>query len=118
MSEERELAPGRVAELLESGEVELVDVRTDEEREAGRIRGSRHVPIEALSAEADTLDSSKTLVLYCRSGDRSGAAAFAFTASGRDAYSLAGGIQAWVEEGLAIEPEGGSVTAPSGLPEP
>jgi rhodanese-related sulfurtransferase len=118
VNEERELPPGRVAELLESGEVELVDVRTDEEREAARIPASRHVPIEALSAEADSLDASKTLVLYCRSGDRSGAAAFAFTASGRDAYSLAGGIQAWVDDELPIEPEDGEVKAPSGLPEP
>ena len=116
MSEEREIAPERLAALLESGEAELIDVRTEEEREAGRISDSRHVPIEALSAEAGSFDSSKTLVFYCRSGDRSGGAADAFTASGRDAYSLAGGLLAWAEEGRPIEPEGGEVGQPSGLP--
>jgi rhodanese-related sulfurtransferase len=116
MSAEREIAPRRLAEMLESGEAELVDVRTAEEREAGRIPGSRHLPLESLAEEATTLDGSKTLVFYCRSGDRSGGAADAFSASGREAYSLAGGIVAWAEEGRAIEPEEGEVGHPSGLP--
>jgi rhodanese-related sulfurtransferase len=116
MSEERELSPEQVADLVDKGQAELVDVRTDEEREAGRIPGSRHIPLESLTAEAPTLDDSKTLVLYCRSGDRSGAAADAFSASGREAHSLAGGLLAWVEQGRPIEPEDGQVANPSGLP--
>jgi rhodanese-related sulfurtransferase len=116
MSEERELPPERVAELLESGTAEVVDVRTEEEREAAHIPGTRHVPIDALSAEAGSLDHTKPLVLYCRSGDRSGAAADAFAASGREAYSLEGGLVAWAEEGRPVEPEGGKIASPSGLP--
>jgi rhodanese-related sulfurtransferase len=115
---EHEIPPGQLADLLERNEAELIDVRTEEEREAGRIADSRHVPIEALSAEAGSFDSSKTLVFYCRSGDRSGGAADAFSASGRDAHSLAGGLLAWVEEGRPIEPEDGEVGSPSGLPPP
>ena len=118
MSEERELPPERVAEMHEAGEAEIVDVRTHEEREAGRLPGSRHVPIEGLSTEADSLDPSRTLVFYCRSGDRSAGAAQAFTASGRDAYSLAGGLAAWAEQGRALEPEDGEVVQPPGLPPP
>jgi rhodanese-related sulfurtransferase len=116
VSEEQELQPERVAELLEKGEAELVDVRTDEEREAARVPGSRHVPIESLAAEAPSFDASKPVVFYCRSGDRSGAAADAFIASGREAYNLSGGIVAWAEKGLPIEPEGAEPPAPSGLP--
>jgi rhodanese-related sulfurtransferase len=115
---EREIAPERLAGLLDEGETELIDVRTDEEWEAGRIPGSRHIPLESLTAEAPTLDGSKTLVLYCRSGDRSGAAADAFSASGREAHSLAGGLVSWAEEGRPIEPEDGQVAQPSGLPPP
>jgi rhodanese-related sulfurtransferase len=33
----------------------------------------------------------------------------AFRAAGYDAHSMAGGIQRWVDEGLGIEPEDGSV---------
>ena len=56
------------------------------------------------------------VVLYCRSGDRSGTAAAAFAASGRDAHSIAGGLLAWTEAGLPIEPEDGHVAERSGLP--
>ena len=116
MSEEHELAPDRVAEMIEAGDAEIVDVRTHEEREAGRLPGSRHVPIESLSAEAGSFDPSKTLVFYCRGGDRSGGAAQAFSASGRDAYSLAGGLVAWAEQGRPLEPEDGEVVQAPGLP--
>ena len=116
MSEEHELSPERAAELVEKGEAELVDVRTDEEREAARVPGSRHVPIESLAQEAGSFDASKPVVFYCRSGDRSGAAADAFIASGREAYNLSGGIIAWREKGLPIEPEDAEPTPPSGLP--
>ena len=116
VSEEHELAPERVAELLEKGEADLVDVRTDEEREAARVPGSRHIPIDSLAAEAAQLDASRPVVFYCRSGDRSGAAADAFIASGREAYNLSGGIVAWHEKGLPVEPEGAEPPAASGLP--
>jgi rhodanese-related sulfurtransferase len=102
--------------MLESGGADVVDVRTPEEREAARIPGTRHVPIEALAAEAESFDPSKPLVFYCRSGDRSGSAADAFAASGRDAYNLVGGIVAWADEGLPVEPEGAEIQGPSGLP--
>jgi rhodanese-related sulfurtransferase len=116
MSEDHQLPPARVAEMLESGTAEVVDVRTEEEREAAHIPGTRHIPVEALSAEAGSLDESKPLVLYCRSGDRSGSAAQAFAASGREAYSLAGGIEAWAQEGHPVEPDEAEIKAPSGLP--
>ena len=36
-------------------------------------------------------------------------AASAFRASGYDAYTMTGGIQAWVDAGMAISPAGGYV---------
>ena len=118
MSDEQELAPERVSEMLASGEVELVDVRTDEEHEAGHVAGARHLPIERLSEAAGALDSSKTLVFYCRSGERSATAAEALVASGREAYSMSGGLVAWAEHGLPLEPADGSVIERSALPPP
>jgi rhodanese-related sulfurtransferase len=111
-----EIAPERLAQLLESGEADVIDVRTDEEREAGHIAGTRHVPFEILPGESASLDQSRLVVFYCRSGDRSKSAAEAFVASGWQAASLAGGLLAWAEEGRPIEPEGGAVIEASGLP--
>lgn len=102
---ERELSPETVAELLARGDAQLVDVREPYEHAAGRIAGDRHVELEALAAEAETIDRDHPVVFYCRVGARSGMAAQAFAASGWDAYNLSGGIVAWVTAGLGIEGE-------------
>ena len=94
MSEEQEMDPRQVSELVASGEAQLVDVRTDEEWEAGRIAEARHMPIESLSEQVEELERDKPVVLYCRGGDRSGGAAQALAASGWDARHLAGGLSA------------------------
>jgi rhodanese-related sulfurtransferase len=105
-----ELTPQEV----EPGAVQLVDVRTPEERDAGRIPGdSAHIPFDQLAARAGELDRETPVVFYCRGGDRSAAAADAFAASGYDAASLAGGIIAWQEAGKPVE---GEIGHPSGLP--
>jgi rhodanese-related sulfurtransferase len=114
--EEREVAPERVAELVGAGETQLVDVRRDDEYEAGHVAEARHLPFDRLTTAADELDRSRTVVFYCRSGDRSAAAADAFAASGWDAHSMAGGLQAWAEAGLPLQPEGGEVSSGSQLP--
>jgi rhodanese-related sulfurtransferase len=93
---------------------QLVDVRTAEEREAGRIPDdTAHIPFEELHARAQELDRGTPVVFYCRSGDRSASAADAFAASGFDAASLAGGIVSWEEAGRPID---GEIGQPSGLP--
>ena len=105
----RDLSPERVAELVRSGEAELIDVREGYEREAGRIEGSRHIETERLASQAETVPRDRPVIFYCRLGARSAMAASAFRSAGFDAYNLDGGIQAWVDSGLAIEPEDGYV---------
>jgi rhodanese-related sulfurtransferase len=104
-----EVNPGAAAELLHQGEVQLVDVREPHEHEAGRIAGSLHIELQALPAEAATLDRERPILFYCRTGSRSALAADAFAASGYDARNLDGGLKAWVGAGLPIEPEDGRV---------
>jgi rhodanese-related sulfurtransferase len=99
----------QAAELLRDGGAQLVDVREPYEHEAGRIAGSLHIELERLPSEAGTLDRERPILFYCRSGSRSALAADAFAASGYDARNLDGGLQAWVEAGLPIEPSGGRV---------
>jgi rhodanese-related sulfurtransferase len=88
---------------------QLIDVREGYEHEAGHIPGSRNIEVTELTAAASELDQSKPVVFYCRSGDRSTMPAEAFRASGWEAYTLDGGLQAWVEAGRPIEPEDGEV---------
>ena len=93
------------------GEIQLVDVRESYEYEAGRIAGARHVWLADLAAQAADLDPERPIVFYCRVGARSAMAAQAFRRAGYDAWSMAGGLDAWAQEGLALEPEDGTVAA-------
>ncbi|MBV9213465.1 MAG: rhodanese-like domain-containing protein [Actinobacteria bacterium] len=111
-----ELTPEEAAERIERGDVSVVDVRTEEEHGAGHIAGDRLIPFDDLPARGAEIDSSRPVIFYCRSGERSGAAAEAFRASGREAASIGGGLLAWAEHGLPLDPQGGEVAHRSNLP--
>ncbi len=106
---EYDLAPERVKELVEGGEAQLVDVREPYEWDAGRISGALHIELERLAGRAEELDREKPVVFQCRMGRRSALATQAFRAAGYDAYNMTGGIKAWADAGLPLEPDGGKV---------
>lgn len=101
--------PREVAERLEAGAIELIDVRQPHEYAAGRIAGARHLELSELQGQAETIDRDRPVVFYCRSGARSALAAQAFSGAGWDAHNMAGGLLEWRAAGLALEPEDGHV---------
>ena len=107
--EQIEVTPERAKELIDAGAVHLVDVRETYEVEAGRIAGSRHIELERLASQADSIERDKPVLFYCRAGARSGMAANAFRRAGYEALNLTGGITAWHGRGLPLEPEDGTV---------
>jgi rhodanese-related sulfurtransferase len=104
-----ELPAEQLAEMLEKGDVDLIDVRREHEWDAGHIPGARRVEVNDLPAEAEKLDRERPVVLYCRSGSRSELAADALREGGFDVQALEGGISAWAKEGRPLEPDGGYV---------
>jgi rhodanese-related sulfurtransferase len=106
---DEQLAPQRVAELASSGAVQLIDVRSEHEWNAGRIPGAKRIELGELSERAGEVDRDRPVVFYCRGGNRSAMAAEAFREAGFDAHNLAGGLSAYSEAGLPIEPDGGYV---------
>jgi rhodanese-related sulfurtransferase len=90
----------------------LIDVRTEHEFEAGRLPGAERIGLEDLVDRKEELDPSVPVVFYCRVGNRSLMAAEAFAGAGFGAVSLAGGIEAWLDDGRAIEPADGFVAEP------
>lgn len=106
---EIEISVQEAAALLESGEAVLVDVREPHEWDAGRIAGARHVQLEHLASQAETIPRDTRVIFQCRLGARSAMATKAFRASGYDAVSMAGGIQAWHDAGLPLDPPDGRV---------
>jgi rhodanese-related sulfurtransferase len=102
-------SPQQVSQLLAEGEIQLIDVRQPHEHEAGRIAGGRLIELGNLSAEAHSIDQGRPVVFYCRSGGRSAMATQAFSEAGFEAHNMAGGLLAWDEAGLPLEPDGGYV---------
>ena len=75
----------------------------------GRIAGDVLIELSDLSARQDEIDRDRPVVFYCRTGARSGMATDAFRQAGYDARNLAGGLQQWAADGLALEPADGVV---------
>jgi rhodanese-related sulfurtransferase len=91
------IAPKDAKRLIDQGAT-LIDIREADEHAREYIPGSLHGPIEAMP----NLDEvSKPIIFYCRSGTRTAAsAAWLKQAAPGEAYSLAGGLEAWKGEGL------------------
>jgi len=107
-AEPREVSREEARKLIADG-AQLVDVRAEHEWEAGRIPGAKHVPLAELGERADEIEKGRPVVLYCRGGNRSTMATEALAEAGYDAVKLSEGIVGWVDEGLSLEPEGGTV---------
>lgn len=104
-----ELDPARVRELHESGSAQLIDVRRPAEVEAGHIAGSLHIEMTEVGARTEEIARDRPVIFYCRVGSRSGFVTEAFRNAGYEAYNMAGGLEAWAEQGLPLEPENGTV---------
>ncbi len=81
----------------------LLDVRTQEEWNAGHIPGATLIPLDQLSARAGELPEDQEIVIYCRSGNRSAQALDLLTTAGfSGVYSMEGGINDWIAAGYGI----------------
>ena len=82
--------------------VQVVDVRTPEEFNSGNIPGSVNIDVMTghFGEEASgLLDKSRTVAVYCRSGNRSKNAAKMLSMMGYNVVELDSGYKAWQESG-------------------
>lgn len=78
-------------------EYALIDVRKNHERAAGNI-GGEHIPMGKLPDKVNEIPKDKNVVVYCRSGNRSGNVVQFLEGQGYDnLYNLEGGMLAWKE---------------------
>jgi molybdopterin/thiamine biosynthesis adenylyltransferase/rhodanese-related sulfurtransferase len=79
--------------------LELLDIRTDQERDEIDIGGA-HIEADELEDNWDYINNGKTKVLYCSSGKRSGEAVKMIKKKFPDVkvFSLEGGLGAWFNQ--------------------
>ena len=77
--------------LPRDGSVTLLDVRNEQEREAGTIEGFVHIPLEELRGRLAELDKSKPVYVHCKGGLKSYNACRLLTGHGFDCTNIAGG---------------------------
>ncbi len=76
---------------LDLKEVQLLDVRTEEEHKLGAINPSLLIPVDELRQRLDELDKNKTIAIYCAAGLRGYIASNILKANGFKAMNLMGG---------------------------
>jgi rhodanese-related sulfurtransferase len=96
------ITPREAAARLSRGELQLIDVREREEVAAVGVAGAVNLPLGSLAGSFERIDRGRPVAFLCRSGARSGRAARAALAAGFDAVNVAGGIQAWTNQGLPV----------------
>jgi rhodanese-related sulfurtransferase len=88
--------------------VTILDVREDDEWEAGHIAGSTHVPLSELPGRAADVPDTDPLLVVCRVGGRSAQVTAWLRGQGREATNLAGGLQAWAGAGRPLVTDAGT----------
>lgn len=92
-----------LADLLTQEPLTLIDVREPVEFAADHLHGAINLPLSRLQpAQLKELDHQK-IVLYCRSGQRSGRALDKLQSAGIACYQLEGGVQAWAAAGYPLQ---------------
>lgn len=85
----------------------LLDVRENDEWDAGHAPGAVHIPLGTLGDRAAEVPQDQKVYVVCRSGGRSAQAAMALNQAGWDAVNVAGGMQDWAASQRPMESGGG-----------
>lgn len=95
-------------------DLQLVDVRNENEWRAGHIEGSLNIPEGDLPDRVGELERGRPVVTVCRAGTRSAQAAEWLRAQGFDADNLDGGMLSWKWAGYDVT---GVIVEPDPRPE-
>lgn len=86
----------------------LLDVREQDEWDAGHAPGAHHVVMATVPSRLAEIPDDGTVVVICRHGQRSAQVVNYLIANGRDnAVNLDGGIVDWVSAGRPIVADDG-----------
>lgn len=101
----QEIIPRELAARLSGDDPPIVlDVRTDEEWEAGHIPGAVHIPYDQMTERRGEIPTDRDVVVHCAIAPRARIAEKILIAIGHPrVFHLTGGFIAWKNDGLEIE---------------
>jgi rhodanese-related sulfurtransferase len=94
MVEPRNVDVNEALELQAQGAY-LLDVREDDEWEAGHSALATHISLGEVPDQVDNLPRDRVIVCICRSGARSGRASKFLLEQGFEAVNMEGGMLSW-----------------------
>ncbi|HCD3993668.1 TPA: rhodanese-like domain-containing protein [Staphylococcus aureus] len=89
--------------LLESKPVQIVDVRTEEEKAMGYIPNAKLIPMDTIPDNLNSFNKNEIYYIVCAGGVRSAKVVEYLEANGIGAVNVEGGMHAWGDEGLEIK---------------
>jgi adenylyltransferase/sulfurtransferase len=96
-----EITPAELKQRLDKGDdIQIVDVREDNEVAIGRLPNSIHIPLGQILGRMNEIDPNRETVVHCKMGGRSARAIDALQRSGFQGklVNLKGGILRWSDE--------------------
>ena len=95
----KEITAAELKRIMDAKEeFQLIDVREEYETDIASI-GGELIPMGDVMDNLDKISKDKKVVVYCRSGNRSGVITQALEAQGyKNIYNLKGGILSWADE--------------------
>ncbi|GLC87277.1 rhodanese-like domain-containing protein [Lysinibacillus piscis] len=82
--------------LLDANEdLNIIDVREDDEVAQGMIPGAQHIALGTIPERLAELDTAKPYIIVCKVGGRSANACMYLEAQGFDVTNLEGGMMAY-----------------------
>lgn len=87
----------------------LLDVREDDEWQAGHIEGAVHIPMSGLIQRVDEVPKDREVVVVCKVGARSAQVTAFLKQRGWDnVANLDGGVAAWAQAGRPLVSDTGA----------
>ena len=84
-------------------EIVILDVRTPSEYEDAHIEGAINISVEEIVDRLNELSANDVILVYCRTGNRSGTAVVIMEENGfSKIYHMYEGISTWISEGLPV----------------
>ena len=99
----KEISPNDAMHEVGCGAATLLDVRSDEDWQAGHVRGAKHLNRGEVEIEIEEAvpDLDQRIICYCGGGSRSALVAESLQKMGyRNVRSMTGGFREWKAAGL------------------